>query len=211
MDASIFYVLQIISSFSVLLPILLGLIVFKSRDFIIRIFLIFLVIGFVTDLAGWYFYLTQNWQTNVQVQHVYILLESVFLLWFVSNFIGHKTFKAIVSKLWIVAIPLWALALFMGKDAITIFKVTSQVIVASLSSFCLLKFIEKSEAVIKQITFWLLIGVFFYNFCTFFFMSLLASQTGWNLWYIHNITNILTNLIYAAGFLQCRRSVSLVH
>jgi hypothetical protein len=67
-------------------------------------------------------------------------------------------------------------------------------------SHCLLSRVEKEEGIEKQLPFWLLLGSFFYFFCTFFFMNFLNSRFGLNLWYARNIIGILTNLLFAWGF-----------
>jgi hypothetical protein len=51
-----------------------------------------------------------------------------------------------------------------------------------------------------------LMGVFFYCFSTFFFMSVLYSQLA-KIWYAHSIINVLTNLIYAFGFLKASAEI----
>jgi hypothetical protein len=58
------YTLQVISTLSVLLPILFGSFRFMRYDPETRLFIAFLFIGLLTDLAGWYCFLTRNATAN---------------------------------------------------------------------------------------------------------------------------------------------------
>lgn len=205
MSKELFYFLQVSSTMSASFPLVLGLLKFKKADLNIRLFIIFLMIGFLTDLFGWYFYLSKNSSANVSLRFMYNLIEPVFLFWFVSQFSSHKIIKIVFAKAWIVLLPFWTISIFY-KEIFALFKTTTEVFLAFASSFCILTLVEKQENSTSQPVFWLLIGIFFYNFCTFFFMSLVTSKMGFNLWYIHNIINIISNLIYFSGLITIFRS-----
>jgi hypothetical protein len=209
MSKELFYVLQISSTLSAAFPLIIGFLNFTKIDLRARLFLTFLAIGFLTDLSGWYFYLTKNSTANIFVRDGYNLIEPVFLFWVVSQFSPLRLVKSIFAKAWIVIIPFWCISIFYDS-IFALFKTTTEVLLAFSSSFCLLAQVEKSDKVTRQLSFWILLGIFFYNFCTFFFMSLMSSKMGFDLWYLHNIINVVTNLIYFGGFWITYRSATLV-
>jgi hypothetical protein len=200
-----FYFLQISSTLSVLLPFLIGIWKFSKYNYLVKMFVAFLGIGFLTDVSGWYLFLQQDASTNMLIRTGYDLIESCFLLWFTSQFITLKKLKLIISKSWIIVIPAWLISIQFPKG-IEIFETTSQMIVSFISSFCILQIIEKQGTDKHFVSFVLLIGIFFYCFCTFFFQSLLTTQIGLKIWFLHNIINIITNLIYFWGFTKERVS-----
>jgi len=52
MEQDLVFYLQVISTFSVVLPIVLGLVHFNGIDYIFKGFVLFLMAGFVVDMAG---------------------------------------------------------------------------------------------------------------------------------------------------------------
>src|SRR5687767_5788326 len=102
MSRELFYFVQIASTLSAVFPLAIGLFHFAKSPTIVKLFIIFLVAGLITDLLGWYFYLTSNKPANILLKHVYNLIEPVFLFWFVSHFLSHKIIKQTFSKAWIV-------------------------------------------------------------------------------------------------------------
>jgi hypothetical protein len=187
-----FYTLQIVSTLSVVPSIVCGLIIFVRVPLSIRLFIVFLSIGLVTDLFGWYAYLYNEGTVNQYVRYGYILTESIFYFWFVGQFLSNELIARITASAWVIIIPLWFLAICF-TDGISYFMVSFQVIISFLLSFCLLKKIEIAD---HSLAFRLLAGSFFYYFCTFFFMSFLSTQFGLGIWYLRNIINVISNLIF---------------
>lgn len=198
------YYLQVTSTLSVLLPLISGCFNFKHHDLPIKAFIIFLFIGFMADLSGWYFYLTQNATANLYVRHAYDLFEAVFLAWFISQWVKGERLKKIFSWLWPGLIALWAVRFFY-LEAMSLFKTLTQIVFAFTSCFCLLQTIEGQQRLTRLLFFWILMGIFFYCFCTYFVMGLLVTKLA-RVWYTHNMVNISTNLIYFTGFLLYRRT-----
>ena len=205
MSQHAYYIIQIISTFSVVPVLFLGILLFRKNNFPINLFVGFCAFGFITDLLGWYFYLTSNVNANQVVRHFYILIESSFYFWFVGVHIQNKIASTLFKKAWIMVTPLWVLTLLVWE--IPQFKVFFQVIISFALSFCLIQFVEKDEKAKRQLLFWLFLGSFLYYFCTFFFMNFLYSQFGLNLWYVRNIIGIIANLIFAWGFVVNYRSI----
>lgn len=202
MSEKVFYFFQLASTFSVVLPLSIGLWKLSKMDRKVKGFIFFLVLGLVTDLAGWYLYLSKDGTSNLYVRHIYDLIESVFLFWFLS----WVSPSQLVNKffMWSIAIliPFWALR-FLYLDAMGVYMSAVQVFVAFGACFSLIQVVETKKEVTEQLIFWLLLGVFFYCFGTFFFMGILISKLG-KIWYAHNVINILANVIYFIGFLRAK-------
>jgi len=202
MTEQLFYFLQIASTFSVALPLSIGLWKFNKADKAVKAFIFFLMIGFATDLAGWYFYLSQDETSNLYLRHVHDFIESVFLFWFLGLVSQNQFIKRFFLWSIVVLVPCWAIR-FFSLDAMAIYRSTFQVFVAFGACFSLIQMVETKREVAEQLVFWLLLGVFFYCFGTFFFMGILISKLG-KIWYAHNIINILSNLIFFIGFLRAK-------
>lgn len=203
MNQQVAYYVQVISTLSVLLPLLAGLFNFKGHERSIKGFVFFLFVGLLADLGGWYFYLTKNGESNLYVRHFYDLFESLFLTWFISQWVKGERVRKIFSRMWIALVVLWAVRFFY-IDAMSLFKTVTQIIFAFTACFCILQTIESQQRVSRLLFFWILLGIFFYCFCTYFIMGLLVTQLS-QVWYSHNLVNITTNLIYFAGFLLSRK------
>ncbi|HLZ16055.1 MAG TPA: hypothetical protein VKQ08_03410 [Cyclobacteriaceae bacterium] len=206
MNENFFYSLQVLSTFSILPAMILGFFAYKKLNRPIRCFLYFCSLGFLIDLAGWYMYLTKNGTANLVIRFGYILVESVFYCWFVGGFIESGVASRLLKKAWIAIIPLWLIAI-SAVDGIPYFKVIFQIAISFALSYCLLSRVEKEGGIEKLLVFWLLLGSFFYFFCTFFFMNFLNSRFGLNLWYARNIISMLANFMFAWGFFVSRRRV----
>jgi hypothetical protein len=198
MNQNWFFYLQLISTFSVLFPLVVGLVYLEKIGSVFRYFIGFLIVGFVVDLAGWIFYLTENGDGNHVVRYAYNLFEPIFLIWFLGQFSLNSKLKFLLKNAWIVVLPLWLISVFFN-EFFPVYKTITQIIIAFTSCFFILKVVENDSNLIRNISFWVLFGIFFYNFCTFFFMSFLNTTLGLNLWYLHNVINVTTNLIYFGG------------
>lgn len=200
MPVTFFYYVQVVSTLSVLLPLCAGVWQFKRLAQAYRLFLLFLVIGFATDLAGWYFYLTQNVGANEYARHGYDLFEGVFLAWLIkrlsSNGIIIKSFSWLIPAI----VLLWT-GRFVYAELSSVFKSGTQIIYSFAAGFTLLHMTERAENLSRSLPFWIMLGIFFYCFCTYFIMAFLQTQLS-GIWPIHNIINVSTNLIYLIGFLR---------
>ena len=206
MSENVFYIIQIASTFSALPALVFGILSFKKVPLSIQLFVAFFALGFLIDLSGWYFFLTKNGSANQNLRYGYILVECVFYFWFVGTQIPSKIARLLCKNAWILLFPLWALAI-RSPQGIRYFMVVFQVVISSILSYCVLRNIEREENVWQLLVFWILLGSFFYYFCTFFFMSFLDSQFGINLWYLRNIIGIIGNIIFAWGVIVHRRSI----
>jgi hypothetical protein len=202
MSEQTLYVFQLTSTFSVALPLGIGLLKFTKADGIVKTFIIFLLIGLASDLSGWYFYLSHDGTSNLYQRHIYDFIESVFLFWFLSRVTPSQLARRFFLWSIVILIPFWAMR-FLYLDAMAIYMSTAQVFIAFGACFSLLQLVETKTEVTEQLTFWILLGMFFYCFGSFFFMGILVSKLG-KIWYAHNVVNIITNLIYFIGLLRAK-------
>jgi hypothetical protein len=207
MTESAVYNLQVVSTLSVLIPLLAGLILLKQSSQNTRLFTLFLLVGLIADVSGWCFSVSGNYTGSMMSRYGYNLFEPIFLCWLVSTFFKTSIIRKVLVFAWIIVVPFWALTIHY-YELFAVYKTITQVLLAFATSFCLLDMVEKQENSPTQFWFWAMIGLFFYNFSTFFFMSLVMSNIGVSLWYMHNTINILTNLIFFWAFIQIWRSRS---
>jgi hypothetical protein len=204
MSTQTIYYWQVAGTLATLIPLIAGCFVFNQSELAVRIFLGYLLVGFVTDLSGWYFYVTQNGESNIYVRHAYDLFEAVFLF----LFIGYTSFYArlkIFSRWALIPLLIFWATRFWFKW-LGVFKITTQVIEAFGLAFCILQLLEKDAAATARPIFWLWLGAFFYAFGTFFLMGVLDSSMP-GVWYAHAIINMIAYLIYTVGFWRVRQPV----
>ncbi|WP_020531939.1 hypothetical protein [Flexithrix dorotheae] len=106
------YTFAVISTFSILLPIILNLWVFKKASINIRLFLFFLVFGFFTDALGWYQYEYQN-ESNILnlvsqfLYQAYPLFEVLFFFVFLWSLSIKRRLKKTLLFFAISILPCW--------------------------------------------------------------------------------------------------------
>ncbi|WP_194976516.1 hypothetical protein [Aquiflexum lacus] len=193
------YYLKIISTFSVLLPFLsgLGLGMHKLKPY--PLFLVFLFFGFLIDLTGWYMYITNNTQGNWFFRYAYSLVEPLFYFWWIGYFSQSKVVVKLTKIFMLLSFLFWLLIIFY-QPAFSTYYIFTEVSLAFFAGFLVLEIVEGKKEKSLPLSFWIVFGIFFYNFCTFFVKGLLNTQIATDLWFIQNVVNIITNLIFALGF-----------
>ncbi len=200
MSEKIGYYFQVASTFSVLLPIFFGILRWKNFDSLIHWFIFFLGVGFANDMAGWIFYLTKNIEGNAYARHSYDLFEATFLFWFLCRASADNLSRKLLPWFLAVLLAFWAARLFFPWG-MTIFKTTTEIAIAFVTAFLILQKVEANAQIWRLTIFWLLVGMFFYCFSTYFLMGLLGAHLQ-QIWYSHAVINILTNIIYFIGFFK---------
>jgi hypothetical protein len=198
--------ISIASTFSVLVPLYFLLLDFRSHDLKIKALALFLAIGFLADMSTWYFFSTQNFAAQHFVHNAYDLFEAAFLLWFLGKVSPNVRVKFLLTNAWVVLIPFWCTR-FYSESWIGWFKTFTQLALAFTSCFIILKMVEKNENVSRNLMVWILIGIFFYCFCTYFILGTLVFVFE-NTWFSHNLVNITTNLIYCIGFIRSKSELA---
>jgi hypothetical protein len=197
------YFLQIASTFSVVLPIVILLWGRFHHHWPYKLFLAFLVFGFLIDLGGWFFYLTKNANGNWIFRYAYSLVEPIFLLWWVRFFFHGKVVKKALTWFLGLSLVFWFTAV-LYRSALSSYYIFTAVALAFFAGFLVLEIIENKKSSRLPLSFWIAFGIFFYHLCTFFVKGLINEQAATELWFIQNVVNITTNIIYALGFWVCR-------
>lgn len=203
--------LQVISILTILIPICIGIVKIKKAESPIRLFLLFLVAGLSTEIIMFYLIYSARQEYLLIAYNIYSLIEAIFFYYFIT-----AAFKSIIllkikrglilvtSIFWGAFVILFPAFLFKEGTSSQIFDTTYEIIAAFLSGFVLLQLIEKEETVLSSPRFWILIGIFFYCFCTFFIMGFLNTLLAQKIWFLNNIINIITYGFYSIGLLKLR-------
>lgn len=199
--------IRIVSIFSILVPLSNGFWRRKSLEKGLRYFWVFLLFAFVVDVGIYTWVRTGNNKVASLIYSLYSLAEALVFLAFIRYSSGNLLLKRFVSLMWVLTLLHWlGLTIFsLVKPASNflisaVFDPVYQVIAAFLAGFVLLEIVEKNPQPLKKPAFWILLGIFFYCFCTFFILGLVNTILGQKLWWLHNIFNITAYCLYAVGF-----------
>lgn len=197
--------IQLFSVWATLIPIVVCILIYKKGSLDIRLFFLFLVIGFITDVSMYGLKKAGNNQYQETFSTIYALVEASFFYWMMRRNINLK-FKSTLGILYLITFLYWIGLTFVWLNfAPSNFTVSQyfvpiyEVPISFISGFILLQMVEKENSVSDKPLFWIILGVFFYCFCTFFIASLLNTQLSLNIWFLHNIFNIITYGFYTVG------------
>ncbi|MBX2894838.1 MAG: hypothetical protein KF763_05330 [Cyclobacteriaceae bacterium] len=204
MSLKTLYYWQVAGTLATLIPLIAGFIVFKTSKNIDRIFFYYLIVGFITDLCGWYCYATENAEANMYVRNAYDLFEAVFFFLFIAYTTSSGPIKKFFSTATVLLVLFWASRFLY--NTIPVFKTSTQIVEAFGAAFCILQLLEREADATQRPVFWFWLGIFFYCFSTFFLMGILGSKMV-GVWYAHAIINMLAYLIYTIGFWRVRQPV----
>lgn len=196
------YFLRVFSSLSVIAPIILGLVFFRRTKGLVYVFLYFLIFGLFIDLGGWFFYKTKNIDASWVNRYIWDLVEPIFVVWFISKITQQNTLKKACSTMMFVFGGSWLITT-LSKNYLGYFRTMAGIILAFISAAVVLELIEKRRGRLTVFS-WIMLGMFFYFFNTFFIMAFINSKPGLDIWWLQNAINITTNIIYAVGFWVCR-------
>lgn len=204
--------LKVVSTLAILVPITSNLIKMKTAGLLGRLFFVFLVIGFTTDLSHWYLYYNSTEGISTHAFNIYSLCEALWFFWLIQYLTQSSILKTVSKNIFYYTFPFWLAGYFIYPFFIeepterSIPFITSYEVIASfLSGFALLYLAEDEDNLFKNASFWFFLGIFFYCFCTFFIMSLLGSYLSLNLWPLNNIINIITYILYSVGLWKYRK------
>lgn len=204
--------IRIVSIFSILVPLSIGFWRRKDFDKGLGYFWVFLVFAFAVDIGIYTWVRTGNNKVASLIYGLYSLAEALVFLGFIRYSSGNLLLKRFVSLMWVLSLLHWlGLTIFSLATPASNFLISAvfdpvyQVIAAFLAGFVLLEIVEKNPKPLQMPAFWILLGIFFYCFCTFFILGLVNTILGQQLWWLHNIFNITAYGFYAVGFWVCRR------
>ncbi len=202
--------LKFISTWAGALPVLAGMIVFKKAGYNYRLFIFFLLYGFITDLTVGYFYRAEMLFESRSVFYIYGLIEPLFLFWFVSR-ISENVAVSETSYIIMLLIPfLWAFAYIDFKviewkylPSGGLFTTVYEMLLTVLAAWSILQLTQKTESLRNNPAFWFLTGIFVLCLCTFLVASFLEKRDIRNkLWWVQNVANIISYFFYSFGFLK---------
>lgn len=197
--------IQMFSVWATLFPIAVCILIIRNGSREIRLFFLFFVIGFLTDMTMFVLVKSHKTQYLESISNIYSLVEASFFYWLVGNYVELK-FKHKIKVLYILTVAYWLVLIVIwlffstGRfSAIQLFDPVYEIIVSFFSGFILLKMAEELDSVSDKPMFWFFIGIFFYCFSTFFIATFLNTELSLKLWFLHNIFNIITYGFYTVG------------
>jgi hypothetical protein len=193
------YYLKIFSTFSVLVPLLFGMWGKFFQKWPYNLFMVFLSFGFIIDLIGWYMYISSNAEGNWIFRYAYSLAEPLFLFWWIGYFTISKEITKATRVFIGISFLFWIITIFY-QTLFSYYFIFTAVSLSFFAGFLVLEIIEYNKGTQMPLSFWIVFGIFFYSFCTFFIKGMINFQVAGNLWFVQNVANITTNLIYALGF-----------
>jgi hypothetical protein len=202
--------INIISTVAILIPLVANGLILRTAGVHLRLFFVFLLIGFFIDLLGWYYSQHREIETFfLYCVLLYSIIEALFFLWLISSYPQQRSLRVIRNYVMTI-IACWALYLLYNGIEVagevshaSLFDVFYQVFVSFFAGFVLLHMAEKEDRLTVLPLFWIFTGIFFYCFSTFF-IFVLKSTTDQaivnELWKVHNACNIITYIFYTIGF-----------
>ena len=192
-----------VSALSILIPLILGIFLFKDLSKDLRLFMYYIVLSFVTDLVS--FIVMSYSYRNAPILNIFTVLEFIFLIYILSIWNTYKIFIIIFKAL----IPLFVIAFvlldILGVEKFNEIKTISRTIsIGILIIFSVITLFTISDAVKIPIyldpRFWITSGILIYcagNLLLFLFGIFIYE--GEEIYFIHNFSNILANIFYAGG------------
>lgn len=209
-EHSLRHVINIIATFTLLIPIAAGIMKYKIAGTYYRLFLWLLMYGFLTDFFIWQLKDTSR-STSLFLFNIYDLVESIILFTFIRMTSENTTIKKICLILIWLAIPAWFIIYLSYNDEqphMSAFDTCYNIAVAFLSGYAMLKLSEKEISLKQRSLFWILLGMFIFSFSTFFISSLMETELFKKVWFFHNFIAFITYLIFAKGFLSIKAAES---
>lgn len=193
------------SALSVILPISAGLLCFSKLTPLAKSFIPFLVLGGCVDTIS---ILIESNATNILL-NIYRLTEVIFYTWFVIKVLGNPFLNKHSCKLFLLIIITYLVTHFIllkNYNLIALnsnFDFLSFMMLSFLSAFAILKSTEYDNKQNLKNYFFFLTGIFIYVFCTNILFGTIANdEIRDEYWFVHNLLNILTMLIYTVAFVK---------
>lgn len=193
------------SALSVILPISAGLLYYNKLTSLAKSFIPFLFFGGCIDAIA---FLIDSNATNIPM-NIYRLTEVIFYTWFVIKVLGNPFLNKHSCKLFLLIIITYLVTHFIllkNYNLIALnsnFDFLSFMMLSFLSAFAILKSTEYDNKQNIKNYFFFLTGIFIYVFCTnILFGTITNDEIRDEYWFVHNLLNILTMLIYALAFIK---------
>lgn len=193
------------SVWATLFPIVLCILILKKGSREIRLFFLFFIFVFLTDISIFALSKAGMFKFLEIFSISFPLAESSFFYWLVWKNVDLK-FKSLVGWLTFTSLLYWIglaiLNMDIGLGNILVgqlFYPVYEILVSILAGFILLKMVEKEDLISDKPMFWIFQGMFFYFFNTFFLSILFYSPFFLNFWFLNNIFYIISLGFYTFG------------
>jgi hypothetical protein len=205
-----------ISTLAILAPILICSTLIKTGKAKLLLFFSFLLIGLSVDLFGWFVSNFMEWEYYLLIViTIYSIIEALFFNWWITHNSTISSIKILgkiiylITGSWIIYLLINGIESGDSISRLTLFDVFYQISVSFLAGFSLLILIENDANVKINSAFWILLGIFFYCFGTFFIFVIkltVQRELADQLWPLHNVVNIATYGLYSVGLWKLRPS-----
>lgn len=197
--------LEQLSVYSVLLPLGLGLIIFKHLEVNSRIVILLLLFASISQLTS---YLTSNRNIIWSFYNMYTVADSI--LWAIIFYrsSSYPLFKAGILLI-IFCLTAWSVILFYYIGPGTRFFPQMVCLNSLIQLVCVLFYFyqryrsEQILALEKEPIFWFCLGLLIYAPCTYFlfaFFNVIQAEKKFSyLWTIHYLLNSLMYFIFSVG------------
>lgn len=203
-----------ISTCAIALPLAIATLKFKTGDRKIRLFFLFLLLGALVDGLGWLIYgngLNNFYLVHAILQYGYLFFEALYFVWLCTEFLKLEKVRQLRQGFF----TLLTLAFFI-KGAILLSNLDNPyqpsalsslmdglflASISFLSAFALLQLAERIPSLLTYPWFWILSGIFFYCFGSFFIDLMISVGVMEEIWGIRNIVNIIQYGFFTTGLL----------
>jgi hypothetical protein len=196
--------IQVISILAIIAPISIGIANWKISGSLIRSFVVFLFIGLATDVSMYTLLNSNKTEYLPDIFNFYSLVESIFFYWIVLKNVKAGNVRVIIKVLLWITLLYWLL-LYTAEPLSPFFQTPGrfdafyEIVISFLAGLALLQLVEKDDNIVSNPMFWILLGIFFYCFCTFFIMNFITTLISQRIWFLNNIFNIIAYLFYSIG------------
>jgi hypothetical protein len=199
--------LPAIGTISILIPISLGILAYKKSQLAYRVLTAILLLGFAIDFFGLYCYINNIDITDTKENAryaIYAIIETLFYLWFMIKISDPKKITIRFAKWLCVILPVvWFvefIVFYKGFGQSNIFDAVSAIGVSFISAFLLIQLAEEGTSMLPNPKFWFLVSIFFYFFCSNFLWSLVKTDIGRQVYFMHAILGIISYALFSIGF-----------
>jgi len=216
MGSLLFYIR--ISQLSVVIPLISGLIFFKKLDKPFKLLFAFICFSALIEIGS--SVMVHLYNNNMPLLHLYIFFEFCIFMYIIHLFFKEKKMLSKVILISLIVFVLTAIADAVFLDGIWKFNLyahslESMILVAFSLAYYYLFYKENQEMLVwRQPMFWFITGIFFYFSLNFFFFLLQKflliqnPSTSTIPTFIHAMTNIITNILFAISFRCFRRATN---
>lgn len=195
-----------LGTYSILIPIIIGIIVYNRIGFNYKLFIFYMIFGFCVDVFKSYIH---SETISILTYWFYSITEIVFLSWFLKEITQQITLKKILRTAIPVFIIFWIVCYFIllppGQRYSTLFDTISSIFITFISAIILLQFTQQNINLIKRPEFWIVGSIFLSFFFATFLFGLTNTELLNRIWFLYRIMTIVTNFVLVIGFLLFRQ------